>query len=68
MRNVQVNDTIKISQLTERQRKIYEAIKTRAINVPNNVQVNVQLNIPNLAALLMYHRRPSDVTYTYYVT
>ena len=45
--NVQVNDTIKISQLTERQRKIYEAIKTGVINVPNNVQVN----IPNLAAL-----------------
>ena len=49
--NVQVNDTIKILQLTERQRKIYEAIKTGAINVPNNVQVNVQVNIPNLAAL-----------------
>ena len=49
--NVQVNDTIKISQLTERQRKIYEAIKTGAINVPNNVQVNVQVNIPNLAVL-----------------
>ena len=45
--NVQVNDTVKISQLTERQRKIYEAIKTGVINVPNNVQVN----IPNLAAL-----------------
>ena len=49
--NVQVNDTIIISQLTERQRKIYEAIKTGVINVPNNVQVNVQVNIPNLAAL-----------------
>ena len=49
--NVQVNDTIKISQLTERQRKIYEAIKTGTINAPNNVQVNVQVNIPNLAAL-----------------
>ena len=49
--NVQVNDTIKISQLTERQRKIYEAIKTGVINVPNNVQVNVQVNILNLAAL-----------------
>ena len=45
--NVQVNDKIKISQLNERQRKIYEAIKTGVINVPNNVQVN----IPNLAAL-----------------
>ena len=49
--NVQVNDKIKISQLTERQRKIYEAIKTGTINAPNNVQVNVQVNIPNLAAL-----------------
>ena len=49
--NVQVNDTIILSQLTERQRKIYEAIKTGAINVPNNVQVSVQVNIPNLAAL-----------------
>ena len=49
--NVQVNDTIKISQLTERQRKIYEAIKTGTINAPNNVQVSVQVNIPNLAAL-----------------
>ena len=49
--NVQVNDTIIISQLTERQRKIYEAIKTGAINVPNNVPNNVQVNIPNLAAL-----------------
>ena len=49
--NVQVNDTIKISQLTERQRKIYEAIKTGVINIPNNVQVSVQVNIPNLAAL-----------------
>ena len=49
-KNVPVNDTIILSQLTERQRKIYEAIKTGAINVPNNVQVNVQVNIPNLAA------------------
>ena len=47
MRNDQVNDTIKISQRTEWQRKIHEAIKTGSINVPNNVQVN----IPNLAAL-----------------
>ena len=50
-KNVPVNDTAKTSQLTERQRKIYEAIKTGAINVPNNVQVNVQVNIPNLAVL-----------------
>ena len=43
-KNVPVNDTIKISQLTERQRKIYEAIK--------NVPVNVPVNIPNLASML----------------
>ena len=35
-KNVPVNDTIKISQLTERQRKIYEAIKNVPINVPIN--------------------------------
>ena len=40
MRNVQVNDTVKISQLTERQRKIYEAIK------------NVPVNVSNLASML----------------
>ena len=49
--NVQVNDTTKSSQLTERQKKIYEIIKSGTINVPENVQVNVQVNIPNLAAL-----------------
>ena len=35
-KNVPVNDTIKISKLTERQRKIYEAIKNVPINVPIN--------------------------------
>ena len=43
-KNVPVNDTIKLSQLTERQRKIYETIK--------NVPVNVPVNIPNLASML----------------
>ena len=43
-KNVPVNDTIKISQLTERQRKIYETTK--------NVPVNVPVNIPNLASML----------------
>ena len=43
-KNVPVNDTIKISQLTERQRKIYEAIK--------NVPVNVPVNVSNLASML----------------
>lgn len=38
--NVQINDTVKLSQLTERQRKIYEVIK------------NVPVNIPNLASML----------------
>ena len=39
-KNVPVNDTAKISQLTERQCKIYEAIK------------NVPANVPNLASML----------------
>ena len=36
--NVQVNDTIKTSQLTERQRKIYEIIKSSTINDTINAQ------------------------------
>ena len=47
-KNVPVNDTVKLSQLTERQRKIYETIK----NVPENVPENVPVNIPNLASML----------------
>ena len=39
-----VNDTVKLSQLTERQRKIYEAIK--------NVPINVPVNVPNFASML----------------
>lgn len=42
--NVPVNDTVKLSQLTERQHGIYEAIK--------NVPVNVPVNVPNLASML----------------
>ena len=42
--NVPVNDTAKLSQLTERQHGIYEAIK--------NVPVNVPVNVPNLASML----------------
>ena len=38
--NVPVNDTVKLSQLTERQHGIYEAIK------------NVPVNVPNLASML----------------
>ena len=39
--NVPINDTIKLSQLTERQRKIYEIIKSGTVNVPTNVPINV---------------------------
>ena len=39
-KNVPVNDTVKLSQLTERQRKIYETTK------------NVPVNVPNLASML----------------
>ncbi len=38
--NVPVNDTIKLSQLTERQRRIYEIIKTGIINDTVNVPIN----------------------------
>ena len=44
-KNVPANDTAKISQLTERQLKIYDIIKIGAIIIPNNVQVNVQVII-----------------------
>ena len=54
--NVLVNDTVKLSQLTERQCRIYEAIKIGTINVPNNdpknVPNNVPVNAPNLAMWL----------------
>ena len=46
--NDTVNDTINLLQLTERQRKIYEAIK----NVPVNVPINVPVNAPNFASML----------------
>ena len=57
--NVQKNDTVNVQvnfvQLTDRQRKIYEIIKTGTINGTVNVQVNdlvnVQVNVPNLATL-----------------
>lgn len=42
--NIKVNTT----KLTDRQHKIYERIKSGTIND----QVNVQVNIPNLATLL----------------
>ena len=43
-----VNDTVNLSQLTERRCKIFEAIK----NVPINVPINVPVNVPNLASML----------------
>ena len=61
--NVQKNDTVNVQvnfvQLTDRQRKIYEIIKTGTINgtingtvnVQVNDQVNVQVNVPKLATL-----------------
>ena len=39
--NVPVNNMVKLLQLTERQRKIYEIIKNRDANVPINVPINV---------------------------
>jgi ATP-dependent DNA helicase RecG len=46
--NVQVN----ITELTDRQRKIFETIKNGMLNVQVNDQVNVQVNIQSLATLL----------------
>ncbi len=59
-KNVPVNDTVKISQLTERQRNIYETIKTGAINISDNAQENDPVNVPNLAAVLG-RRRPRAI-------
>ena len=57
--NVPVNDTIKLSQLTERQRNIYEIIKSDTVNgtvngtvnVPVNVPINVPINTSGLATI-----------------
>ena len=38
--DVPVNDTVNLTQLTERQRKIYHIIKGDTINVPINVPIN----------------------------
>ena len=40
--NVPVNDTVNLSQLTERQRKIYEAIKNSMDNDTINDTINAQ--------------------------
>lgn len=47
MVNAQVNNT----ELTDRQRRIYEIIKRGTVNVQVNVQVNDQVNVHNLATL-----------------
>ena len=49
--NVPVNNMVKLSQLTERQRKIYEIIKNRDANVPTNVPINVPINVSGLATM-----------------
>ena len=49
--NVPVNDTIKLSQLTERQRKIYEIIKSGTVNDTVNDTVNVPINVSGLATM-----------------
>ena len=49
--NVQVNNTIKISQLTERQRNIYHIIKNGTINDITNVPINVPINAVSLATM-----------------
>ena len=49
--NVPVNNMVKLSQLTERQRKIYEIIKSGTVNVPTNVPINVPINVSGLATM-----------------
>ena len=46
MVNVPVNDTVKLPQLTERQKKIYHIIKDGTINDTGNVPINVPTNVP----------------------
>ena len=47
--NVQLNDTVKLSQLTERQRKIYEAIKSGTVNDTINGTINDTINAQTLS-------------------
>lgn len=58
--NVQVSTT----KLTDRQRKILEAIK----NNTTNVQVNVQVNVQKLATLLGFSEKAIDVISMFCVT
>ena len=49
--NVPINDTVKLSQLTERQRKIYHVIKDGTVNDTVNVPINVPINTSGLATM-----------------
>ena len=49
--NVPVNDMVKLSQFTERQKKIYHIIKNGTISDTTNVSINVPINAPGLAIM-----------------
>ena len=55
--NVQLNDTVKLSQLTERQRKIYEAIKSGTVNDTINGTINAQILSEALGASVITIKR-----------
>ena len=55
--NVPVNDTIKTSQLTERQRNIYDIIKSSAINDTINDTINAQTLSDALGASVITIKR-----------
>lgn len=62
--NVQVSTT----KLTDRQRKILEAIKNNTTNIQVNVQVNDQVNVQKLATLLGFSEKAIDVISMFCVT
>lgn len=49
--NEPINDMANIAKLTDRQRKIYDVIKSVPINDQVNDQVNVPINVQYLATL-----------------
>ena len=49
--NDPINDMANIAKLTDRQRKIYDVIKSGTINDQVNVPINVPINVPYLATL-----------------
>ena len=55
--NVQLNDTVKLSQLTERQRKIYEAIKRGTVNDTIKGTINAQTLSEALGASVITIKR-----------